>query len=225
MARILIVGDQPNEVLDLVGHVLQQEGYAVKILDRRECDGNRIKGQGPDLLILNESSPLFDTARIYREVRGQRCFARLPVLVLTATGADLKLILPHVNGVIGRPLKPKVLVCRVRELLGREPSEDAEKQICVDDLVIDPVMHRATRNGILLPLSALEFRLLFYLASRGNAVCRRDELVQAVWDDPDAMHRSVDVAIRQLRKKIEKNPAKPILIHSVLKQGYTFRIK
>jgi DNA-binding response OmpR family regulator len=57
MARVLIVGDQPDEVLELVGHVLQQEGYAVKILDRSECNGNRIKGQGPDLLMLDESSP------------------------------------------------------------------------------------------------------------------------------------------------------------------------
>jgi DNA-binding response OmpR family regulator len=224
MERILIVGDHPGEVLELVGHVLEQVGYKVRILDRRECNGNRIRGQGPDLLVLDASSRGFDVAGVCSQVRSQRCFARLPILVLSAAGADLKLVSSHINGVVERPVKPNLLISCVRELLDREQPENPEKQICVDDLVIDPVMHRATRDGASLSLTALEFRLLYYLASRANTVCRRDELVLAVWDDPKTIPRSVDVAVRHLRTKIEKDPQKPVWIRVVYRRGYTFNI-
>jgi len=103
-------------------------------------------------------------------------------------------------------------VARVKALLRRvQPAEEHEKPIEAGALRIDPSSYRVTRDGELLPLSTLEFRLLYFLASRPNRVFTRDQLLDAVWGTGRFVTpRSVDVYIRRLREKIERDPEKPL---------------
>lgn len=222
MARILIVGDA-GEVLELVGHLLKQEGYQVRILDGRKCHATRIKNLSPDLLILDPLSLNCDVTEICKELRKQRCFERLPILALRVTNENSTYECLHINGLIEQPIKRSLLIAQVKEQLDGEPEKVFE-QICIDDLVIDPLSLGATRQGLPLALSALEFRLLYYLASHPNKVCRRDQLLKDVWDDPKTAPRAIDVVIRHLRMKIEACPEEPRWIRLVRGQGYSFRV-
>ena len=115
-------------------------------------------------------------------------------------------------------------MARVKALLRRsEPTDDVERPIEVGRLLIDPSSYRVTRAGKALPLSTLEFRLVYYLASRPNRVFTRDQLLDAVWGtERFVTPRSVDVYIRRLREKIEIDPESPVHLKTVRGAGYLF---
>jgi two-component system phosphate regulon response regulator PhoB len=95
--------------------------------------------------------------------------------------------------------------------------------IDVGALRIDPAAYRVTRSGKAVPLSTLEFRLLYYLAARPNKVFSRDQLLDAVWGiDRFVTPRSVDVYVRRLREKIEENPQFPSFVKTIRGAGYLF---
>jgi DNA-binding response OmpR family regulator len=115
-------------------------------------------------------------------------------------------------------------VARVKALLRRvEPAGAVEKVIEMGQLRIDPASYRVTRAGKALSLSTLEFRLLYYLASRPNKVFSRDQLLDAVWGaDRFVTPRSVDVYVRRLREKIEADSQHPAYVKTVRGAGYLF---
>jgi two-component system phosphate regulon response regulator PhoB len=104
-----------------------------------------------------------------------------------------------------------------------EPPADSPRSIEFGKLAIDPASYRVSYSGKAVPLSTLEFRLLYYLASRPNRVFTRDQLLDAVWGtDRFVTPRSVDVYVRRLREKIEPDPDHPRLIKTVRGVGYAF---
>jgi len=93
-------------------------------------------------------------------------------------------------------------------------------------LAIDPASYRVSHGGKPVPLSTLEFRLLYYLASRPNRVFTRDQLLDAVWGtDRFVTPRSVDVYVRRLREKIESDPENPLHLKTVRGAGYLFETR
>jgi len=102
----------------------------------------------------------------------------------------------------------------------------SEKLIDIGVLRIDPAAYRVTRSGKSVPLSTLEFRLLYYLAARPNKVFSRDQLLDAVWGtDRFVTPRSVDVYVRRLREKIEENPQYPSYVKTIRGAGYLFETR
>jgi len=128
---------------------------------------------------------------------------------------------------VTKPFSPRELVARVKALLRRvEPASASEKTIEVGLLHIDPAAYRVTRSGKAVPLSTLEFRLLYYLAARPNKVFSRDQLLDAVWGtDRFVTPRSVDVYVRRLREKIEENPQYPSFVKTIRGAGYLFETR
>ena len=120
-----------------------------------------------------------------------------------------------------------VAAARVKALLRRvEPGGATEKLIEVGPLRIDPASYRVTRAGKPVPLSTLEFRLLYYLASRPNKVFSRDQLLDAVWGtERFVTPRSVDVYVRRLREKIEADSQNPTYVKTVRGAGYLFETR
>ena len=118
-------------------------------------------------------------------------------------------------------------IARVKALLRRaEPPADSPRTIEVGRLAIDPASYRVSHSGKPVPLSTLEFRLLYYLASRPNRVFTRDQLLDAVWGtDRFVTPRSVDVYVRRLREKIESDPENPIHLKTVRGAGYLFETR
>jgi len=115
-------------------------------------------------------------------------------------------------------------VARVKALLRRaEPAGETARTIAAGRLEIDPSSYQVTRAGKPVTLSTLEFRLLYYLASRPNKVFTRDQLLDAVWgSDRFVTPRSVDVYVRRLREKIEADPENPAHLKTVRGAGYLF---
>ena len=174
--------------------------------------------------------PKLSGLEICREIRRDDSLNRLPILMLTARGEEADRVVGLEMGAddyVTKPFSPRELLARVKALLRRaEPPADAPRTIEIGKLAIDPASYRVSHSGKPVPLSTLEFRLLYYLASRPNRVFTRDQLLNAVWGtDRFVTPRSVDVYVRRLREKIESDPENPMYLKTVRGAGYLFETR
>jgi two-component system phosphate regulon response regulator PhoB len=186
-----------------------------------------VKRSPPDVLLLDLMLPKLSGLDVCKEVRRDPALNRLPILMLTARGEEADRVLGLELGAddyVTKPFSPRELVARVKALVRRaEPAPEIERPIEAGPLRIDPASYRVTRNGRQVTLSTLEFRLLYFLASRPNRVYTRDQLLDAVWGtDRFVTPRSVDVYVRRLREKIEAEPESPAFLKTVRGAGYLF---
>jgi len=224
--RILIVEDD-KDIVELVRYNLEKEDFRVAAAGDGLSGLAQIKKAPPDLLILDLMLPGLAGLEVCKEVRREAKLARLPILMLTARGEEADRVVGLELGAddyVTKPFSPRELVARVKALLRRvEPAGETESLIVAGPLRIDPTSYRVTRGGQMLPLSTLEFRLLYFLASRPNRVFSRDQLLDAVWgSERFVTPRSVDVYIRRLREKIEADPENPAYLKTVRGAGYLF---
>jgi phosphate regulon transcriptional regulator PhoB len=228
MKRVLIIEDD-KDIVELVRYNLEKEGYQVASVSDGLQGLAQVRKSPPDLLILDLMLPRLHGLDICREIRRDPALNRLPLLMLTAKGEESDRVVGLELGAddyVTKPFSPRELVARVKALLRRvEPGGEGEKPIAFDKLVIDPGSYRVSRAGKHVPMSTLEFRLLYHLASRPNRVFSRDQLLDAVWGtDRFVTPRSVDVYIRRLREKIEPDPEHPVFLKTVRGAGYLFEI-
>jgi DNA-binding response OmpR family regulator len=171
--------------------------------------------------------PKLSGLEVCREIRRDQKLERLPIIMLTARGEEADRVSGLELGAddyVTKPFSPRELMARVKALLRRaEPVSRPEQPIEIGPLYIDPDAFRVTREGEDVLLTALEFRLLYFLASRPNRVFSRDRLLDAVWgSERYVTPRSVDVYVRRLREKIEANPDKPVYLKTMRGAGYLF---
>ncbi len=225
-ARIMVVEDD-KDIVELVRYNLEKDGYQVTASGDGATGLAQIRKSPPDLLILDLMLPKLSGLEICREIRRDDRLGRLPILMLTARGEEADRVVGLELGAddyVTKPFSPRELVARVKALLRRvQPPGDEAKLLEIGGLRVDPISYRAQREGRTLPLSTLEFRLLYYLASRPNRVFSRDQLLDAVWGtDRFVTPRSVDVYVRRLREKVERNPERPEYLKTVRGAGYLF---
>ncbi len=224
--KILVIEDD-RDIVELVRYNLEKEEFLVTAASDGATGLAQIKKSPPDLLVLDLMLPKLPGLEICKEIRRDAALNRLPILMLTARGEEADRIVGLELGAddyVTKPFSPRELVARIKALLRRvEPAGAPEKVIEFDALRIDPASYRVTRGGKPLPLSTLEFRLLYYLASRPNKVFTRDQLLDAVWGaDRFVTPRSVDVYVRRLREKIEPDSQRPAYVKTVRGAGYMF---
>ncbi len=229
MKRILIIEDD-RDIVELVRYNLANEGFQVQAAFDGTSGLNTLKKTPPDLLLLDLMLPKVSGLDICREVRRDDSLNRLPILMLTARGEEADRVVGLEMGAddyVTKPFSPRELLARVKALLRRaEPPSDSPRTIEVGKLAIDPASYRVSHSGKPVPLSTLEFRLLYYLASRPNRVFTRDQLLDAVWGtDRFVTPRSVDVYVRRLREKIEGDPENPVHLKTVRGAGYLFETR
>jgi two-component system alkaline phosphatase synthesis response regulator PhoP len=229
MKRILIIEDD-RDIVELVRYNLANEGFQVMAAFDGGSGLTSLKKSPPDLLLLDLMLPKLSGLDICREVRKDESLNRLPILMLTARGDEADRVVGLEMGAddyVTKPFSPRELLARVKALLRRaEPPVDAPRTIEVGKLAIDPASYRVSYAGKPVPLSTLEFRLLYYLASRPNRVFTRDQLLDAVWGtDRFVTPRSVDVYVRRLREKIETDPENPLHVKTVRGAGYLFETR
>jgi two-component system alkaline phosphatase synthesis response regulator PhoP len=226
--KILIVEDE-RDLIKLLKYNLEKEGFRVSCASDGSLALAEMRRDEPDLVILDLMLPGVDGLEICRQLRRIDRYAGLPVLMLTARGEEADRVVGLELGAddyVTKPFSMRELIARVRALLRRhEPGPQNRATLQRGNLVIDPTSHTVRIDGKPVDLSALEFRLLYYLASHPGAVFSRDQLLDRVWgDERTVTPRSVDVYIRRVREKIEAHPQCPVYMQTVHGVGYRFAI-
>jgi phosphate regulon transcriptional regulator PhoB len=226
MKRVLLVEDD-KDIVELVRYNLEKEGFQCVAVSDGLSGLAQVKKSPPDVLVLDLMLPKLSGLEICREVRRDSGLNRLPLLMLTARGEEADRIVGLELGAddyVTKPFSPRELVARIKALLRRaEPPTGGEKPVAAGDLFIDPVSYTVTKAGKIVPMSTLEFRLLYHFATHPRRVMTRDQLLDSVWGtDRFVTPRSVDVYVRRLREKIEPDPERPRHLKTVRGAGYLF---
>ena len=223
-AKILVVDDDPA-IRNLIVRFLRQKKYEVESAENGQSALKKFEQFNPDLVILDVNLP---DALGYNLCEEMQNSTDVFILMLTSRSdaADKKEgFLKGADDYLTKPFDLLELEYRVKAILKRQRTvTSSEKQpITYDNLVIDPVRREVKINDNFILLTALEFDLLHFLASRPGRVWRRDELIHNVWDyEYVGDQRVVDVHIGQIRKKIELDASEPSYIQTVRGVGYKF---
>jgi two-component system response regulator MtrA len=218
--RVLLVEDDAS-IREATALGLQRAG--LRVTTAADGRGGLAHARQPvfDLVILDVMLPGLDGFEVCREIRRT---SRVPILMLTARTDTIDVVVGLESGAddyVKKPFEVAELVARVRALLRRAAADPPEAVLAVGPLTIDPGRFTVHRDGVDVPLTATEFRLLLELARRPGQVFTREVLLERVWDyDYLGDSRLVDVAVQRLRAKIEADPAHPALIRTVRGAGY-----
>lgn len=224
MKTILIVDDAAS-VRKLLQDYLTQQGFRVLTATNGQEAIYEARHSNPDVILLDIMMPQMDGFEFLRQYRREK---QTPVIVITAreeeTDAVLGLELGADDYVI-KPFRMRELVSRVRAVLRRgEIAADPERALSAGDLNLDPATHTVMVRGGTADLTPLEFDLLALLMSTPGRVFTREQISGRLADSGFAgLERTLNVHIRNLRAKIESNPAEPEYIETVFGVGYRFR--
>jgi len=224
--KILVVDDDPA-IRNLLHRYLSQQGYKVESAADGKTALALFDDINPDLVILDVNLPDTTGYNLCQEMQSQR---DVFVLMLTSRSDEADKIRGFAQGADDYITKPFSLVeigARVGAILKRQrPVNATELQnIILGKLVIDPIRREVTLAGELINFTALEFDLLYYLASHPGRVWSRAQLLTEVWDyEYTGDQRVVDVHIGQIRKKIEGDQTQPYFIKTIRSVGYKFEV-
>lgn len=208
--RILLVDDE-EDILEFVSYNLQREGFRV-FSARNGLEAIEMAGKvKPDLVILDVMMPEMDGIAACEEIRKLPSCKNVIIAFLTARGEDYSQIAGFEAGAddyITKPIRPKVLISRVKALLKRSggigaDATENDKILNIGDMVIDKERYVLIIEGRELTLPRKEFELLSLLVSKPDKVFTRDEIYKGVWGNNVIVgDRTIDVHIRKLREKI-----------------------
>lgn len=215
--KILVVDDEPD-ILEILAYNLRKEGFQVTTANNGEEGLKKAAEVKPDLIILDIMMPQMDGVEVCRHIRSRKEFDSTLIAFLTAREEDYSQIAAlDVGGddYITKPIKPRVLMSRVKALLRRAGKGDDEMDgkniIELGDLTIDKERVMVTRGEEEIELAKKEFELLNLLVSKPGKVFTREEIFNKVWGtDVIVGNRTIDVHIRKLREKIGDDYIKTI---------------
>jgi two-component system, OmpR family, alkaline phosphatase synthesis response regulator PhoP len=228
--KALVVDDE-RHLRELVRSYLAREGFMVHEAESGRVALDVARRVSPDVVILDLMLPEMDGLEVCRRLR---TFSTAYVIMLTAKAEEIDRIIGLEVGAddyLTKPFSPRELVARVRAMLrrprqaGTDPSSAAEvpPPQRFDNLTIDHERREATRTGVVLTLTPIEFALLTTLAAHPGRVFTRAQLLERVWgQDYFGDEHVVDVHIANLRKKLGDEPSAPRFVETVRGVGYRF---
>ena len=235
-AKILVVDDE--EILrEMIEFNLRRDGYEVMLASDGEEALEFARAFEPDLVILDIMLPVIDGLQVLRTLRKD---STVPILLLSARGEEIDRVLGLELGAddyLTKPFAMRELVARAKAMIRRsriqhsdatptEPNrrDNASRQIIsTGDLSIDASARQIRVQGDLIEMKPKEYDLLLYLVKHPGVVLSRDALLREVWGYAFPVDtRTVDVHIRGIRQKIERDPSQPALIETVRGYGYRF---
>jgi DNA-binding response OmpR family regulator len=223
MSRILIVEDERAISFGLELD-LKTEGYDVEVVEDGETAVRRGREGSFGLIVLDVMLPKKDGFEVCRELR--RSSIHTPILMLTAKSQEAEKVMGLDLGAddyLTKPFSPKELRARIRALLRRGPAETSEKPYCFSDVEVDFTRGEVRRNGTVVEMTPLEFKLLGAFVKNRGRVLSRDRLLDLVWGTGTFVtERVVDNYIVTLRRKLEPEPGAPRFLVNVRGQGYRF---
>ena len=226
--RVLVVDDDAL-IRKAVRLTCESEGYGVQEAERGADVPDRIESFRPDIVLLDLMLPDLSGFDVCREIR--RAGHRMPVVILSAKNEEIDVVLGLEIGAddyINKPFRPRELLARIaahlrkaKETRGEARPEDG--RLVFRDLVIDTAERRVLRGDRDVILTHTEFDLLAYLATNAGKVLSRERILSSVWGYEHPIEtRVIDVHVRNLRRKIEPDPAQPRYILAVPGIGYRF---
>ncbi len=201
--RILIVEDE-HRIANTIKKGLEQERYAVDVAYNGTNGFDLASTEEYDLIILDLLLPEMDGITICKELRKNRIHT--PILMLTAKGQIQDKVLGLDSGAddyLTKPFSFEELLARIRALT-RRPKPSFNSTLTVADLHLDPKLFQVERDGKIIKLTNKEFSLLEYLMRNADKTLTKDKIISHVWNyDADILINTVEVYIRNLRKKID----------------------
>ena len=222
--RILVVEDEDALVV-LLRYNLEAAGYQVTNTDRGDEADLLLRESLPDLVLLDWMLPGLSGLELCRRLRQRPETQRLPIILLTARGAEDERVRGLATGAddyIIKPFSVPELLARVSALLRRASPEKVASLLQAGDLALDKTSHRVKRGPRDLHLGPTEYKILEFLMERPGRVFSRAQLLEFVWgDDSEIDERTVDVHVGRLRKVINEGKKRDP-IRTIRGSGYAF---
>jgi two-component system alkaline phosphatase synthesis response regulator PhoP len=223
-SKILLVDDE-KDIVEFLEYNLVQEGFEV-ITANDGIEAIEKMTEKPDLIVLDIMMPKLDGYEVCKRIRENKAYTEIPVIFLTAKGAEadeIKGLELGASDFIKKPISPKKLIARVNSNL-RKSSKDQVSlpvKIQIGPLIIDREKYVIHINGNETVFPRKEFELLYFLANNPGKVFSRDALLKTVWGvDVYVVDRTVDVHVRKIREKLEEFSD---LIETIKGVGYRFK--
>ena len=221
--KILLVDDEPD-ILEIVGYNLKSAGYQIFTAKNGKEALSQAEKHLPHLIILDVMMPIMDGVEACEKLRENPKLSETIITFLTARGEDYSQVAGFEAGAddyITKPIKPKLLVTKVKALLRRfKETKNENSKITVGDLIINREEYKIIKEGVIINLPRKEFELLALLASKPGKVFKRENILNHVWgNDVVVGGRTIDVHIRKLREKIGDEKFK-----TVKGVGYKFEV-
>jgi DNA-binding response OmpR family regulator len=221
--KIAVIEDEAD-ILEVIVYNLSKEGYEVcSALDGEE-GLQLVKKEAPDLVLLDLMLPGLDGIEVCRKLKADPAAHSISIIMVTAKGEESDIVLGLGIGAddyVTKPFSPRELIARIKSVLRRGGLREEGVLISRDGLVIDSDRHEVRLEGNKIVLTAMEFKLLHFLASHPGRVFTRENLLSHVSsEDAFIIDRNIDVHIRSIRKKLDRHRDVIETIHRV---GYRFR--
>ncbi|MCO5230804.1 MAG: response regulator transcription factor [Chitinophagales bacterium] len=219
--KVLIVDDE-QDVLEFLSYNLSKEGFEVFKAENGKSGVELAKRENPDIILLDVMMPEMDGIETCRTLREMPQFENTIIAFLTARTEDYSQIAGFETGAddyISKPIKPRVLISRLKALLRRYDFKEAKSStLKAGNIQIDRERYLIIFNGEEMAVPRKEFELLYLLVSKPGKVFKRDEILNEIWGrDIIVGDRTIDVHIRKLREKLGED-----LIKTVKGIGYKF---
>ena len=226
MKLLIYVVEDEADIARLVKHHLEAAGFQVRLFASSDVVIAEAQRDKPVLFLLDIMIPGGDGFDLCRRIRETQAMAMTPVIFLTAKSSEGDRVLGLELGAddyVAKPFSPRELIARIKAVLRRFERPLAPEVIRLGEIEIDSGAMILKVRGKQVATTATEFRLLEYMARHPGRVFTRDQLLDAVWRDTAYVTpRSVDVYVRRIREKIEKDAEEPHYLRTVRGAGYRF---
>jgi two-component system response regulator RegX3 len=223
MSRILVVEDEET-LAEAISFLLSKEGFEVEIAEDGPAAIAAFDKNGADLILLDLMLPGLSGTEVCRQIRAK---SAVPIIMLTAKDSEIDKVVGLEIGAddyVTKPYSSRELIARIRAVLRRGETGDAtsvDGVLSVGPIRLDSDRHVISVNNEQVALPLKEFELLEFLMRNSGRVLTRMQLIDRVWgSDYVGDTKTLDVHIKRLRAKIEKDPANPELIQTVRGMGY-----
>lgn len=220
ISTVLIIDDEPR-IAAIARDYLRHAGFSVITAETGQSGLERARADRPSLIVLDLRLPDMDGIDMARALRQ---VSNVPIVMLTARAEESDRLLGLDAGAddyIVKPFSPRELVARVRAVLRRAGASDRAATLTLGDLTLDRARLTISRGRERIELTATEFELLAALAAQPGRLFTRAQLLEAIRGaDTDAFDRAIDAHVKNIRRKIERDPRNPRYVLTVYGVGY-----
>ena len=226
--KTILAVDDESSILDLLKFNLEKEGFNFISAEDGEEGINKVLNEKPDLLLLEVMIPKMDGLSVCKKIRQENI--NIPIIMLSARGEEIDKVLGLEIGAddyITKPFSPREVIARIKANLrkfdkNKSAEEEQKNQIAVGSLILDLDKFEAiVRGTTVTDLTRREFEVLKFLAQKPGQIVTRETLLEKVWGyESYGDIRTVDVTVRRIREKIEKNTSNPKIIITKRGVGY-----